>query len=170
MVLLEIRHRTDGTLALFEPDFQSMPVRFVDGVSNTLLHLFLQKSVAESLAWSRSLPSPSCATAPSSAPSSVRARVCHEQVSPKAADSGWFFGCDSRVHDISALKVCGAFRFMKQQSVTMTASSHSSVSADAFVGFGGGVPYFSRGEEELAIRPGSYLHRKYDERAGRRED
>src|SRR5439155_18088238 len=57
--VLEIRQRNDGTVALFEPDFQSMPVRFVDGVSNTLLHLFLQKSVAESLGLVGELAPPS---------------------------------------------------------------------------------------------------------------
>src|SRR4051795_7899758 len=57
--LLEIRQRTDGTLGLFEPDFQSLPVRFVDSVSNTLLHLFIQKSVAESLGLDGELALPS---------------------------------------------------------------------------------------------------------------
>jgi hypothetical protein len=47
--ILEIRQRTDGTIGLFEPDFRSMPVRFVDSVTNTLFHLLLQKWVAESL-------------------------------------------------------------------------------------------------------------------------
>ena len=32
------------------------------------------------------------------------------------------------------------------------------------MGFGGAVPYFSRGERELEIRPGSYLYKKYVER------
>src|SRR6266704_1849458 len=46
---LEIRQRADGTIGFFEPDFRSMPVRFVDSVTNTLFHLLLQKSVAGSL-------------------------------------------------------------------------------------------------------------------------
>ncbi len=57
--VLEIRQRPDGTLALFEPDFQSVPVRFVDSVSNTLLHLFLQMSVADSLGLAEELALPS---------------------------------------------------------------------------------------------------------------
>jgi hypothetical protein len=47
--LLEVKRRTDETLALFEPDFKSMPIIFVDNVSRTLSHLLIQKSVNESL-------------------------------------------------------------------------------------------------------------------------
>ena len=47
--VLEIRQRNDGALGFLEPDFRSIPVRFVDSVSNTLLHLLVQKSAAESL-------------------------------------------------------------------------------------------------------------------------
>src|SRR6185436_8164843 len=57
--ILQIRQRTDGTLGLFEPDFQSMPIVFVDSVSNTLLHLLIQKSVAESLGLDQELSLPS---------------------------------------------------------------------------------------------------------------
>ncbi len=166
--LLEIRQRTDGTLALFEPDFQSMPVRFVDGVSKTLLHLFLQKSVAESLGLEQELAIPALRDS---------AIVCTEfgsnegfvmsRVTPKGADSGWFLGCDSRVHDHQRPET------LRRISVYEAAIRYDDriipflgLPPDAFVGFGGGVPYFSRGEQELAIRPGSYLYKKYVERAG----
>jgi len=97
---LEIRQRPDGTLGLFEPDFQSLPVKFVDSVSNTLLHLFLQKCVAESLGLENEMTVPSLRDG---------AIVCTEfgstegfimsRVTPKPADSGWFLGCDSEAHD-----------------------------------------------------------------------
>src|SRR6516164_1603574 len=102
--ILETRQRPDGTLGLFEPDFHSMPVRFVDSVSNTLRHLFVQKGVAESLGLDRELALPSL---------SDSAIVCTEfgstegfvmsRVSPKTRDSGWFFGCDNPAHDHQSL-------------------------------------------------------------------
>src|SRR4030095_10587357 len=163
--VLEIRQRTDGTLALFEPDFQSMPVKLVDSVSNTLLHLFLQKSVAESLGLGEELALPSLRDS---------AIVCTEfgstegfvmsRVAPKAADSGWFFGCDSAAHNHQSPDV------LRRVSLyyAVTHREHLTVPflglpPDAFVGFGGAVPFFSHGETELAIRPGSYLHKKYVE-------
>ncbi len=166
--VLEVRQRTDGTLALFEPDFQSMPVRFVDGVSNTLLHLFLQKSVAESLGLVGEIALPSLRDS---------AIICTEfgstdgfvmsRVAPKAADSGWFFGCDSAAHDHQSPDV------LRRVSLYEAVTRHDDrtipflgLPPDTFVGFGGAVPYFSRGETELAISPGSYLHKKYVERMG----
>ena len=166
--VLEVRQRTDGTLALFEPDFQSMPVRFVDGVSNTLLHLLLQKSVAESLGLAGEIALPSLRDS---------AIICAEfgstdgfvmsRVAPKAADSGWFFGCDSAAHDHQSPDV------LRRVSLYEAVTRHDDrtipflgLPPDTFVGFGGAVPYFSRGETELAISPGSYLHKKYVERVG----
>ena len=164
--VLEICQRNDGTLALFEPDFQSMPVRFVDGVSNTLLHLFLQKSVAESLGLVGELAPPSLRES---------AIVCTEfgstegfvmsRVTAKAADSGWFFGCGSAAHDHQSPD--GLRRVSLYEAVIRhddRTIPFLALPPDTFVGFGGRVPYFSRGETELAIRPGSYLHRKYVEK------
>jgi len=163
--VLEIRQRSDGTLALFEPDFRSMPVRFVDGVSNTLLHLFLQKSVAESLGLAGELAPPSLRDS---------AIVCTEfgstdgfvmsRVTGKAGDSGWFFGCDNAGHDHQSRD--GLRRVSLYEAVTRHEDrtiQFLGLPPDTFVGFGGGVPYFSRGETELAIRPGSYLHKRYVE-------
>jgi len=166
--VLEIRERTDGTLALFEPDFESMPVRFVDSVSNTLLHLFLQKSVAESLGLVEELALPSLRDS---------AIVCTQfgstegfvmsRVAPKAANSGWFFGCDHATHDHQSLDG------LRRVSLYEAAIRHDhrvipflGLPSDTFVGFDGVIPYFSRGETELAIRPGSYLYQKYVERVG----
>jgi hypothetical protein len=166
--VLEIRQRTDGTLALFEPDFESMPVRFVDSVSNTLLHLFLQKSVAESLGLGEEL------TLPSLRDSAI---VCSEfgsiegflmsRVAPKAGDSGWFFGCDHAAHDHQSLD---SLRRVSLYEAAIRREDRIipflGLPSDTFVGFGRAIPYFSRGDTELVIRPGSYLHRKYVERVG----
>jgi hypothetical protein len=163
--VLEIRQRADGTLALFEPDFQSMPLRFVDSVSNTLLHLFLQKNVADSLGLGEELALPSFRDS---------AIVCTEfgsaegfimsRVTPKTADSGWFIGCDNAAHDhqsadcLRRVSLYEAVTRYDDRTIPFLA-----LPPDSFVGFGGAVPCFSRGETELAIRPGSYLHKKYVE-------
>ena len=167
--VLEIRQRTDGTLAMFEPDFHSMPVKFVDSVSNTLLHLLLQKSVAESLGLVEELALPSLRDS---------VIVCTEfgstdgfvmsRVAPEGADSGWFFGCDNEAHDHQSPDV------LRRVSLYEAATRHDDrtipflgLPPDIFVGYGGAVPYFSRGNTELAIRPGSYLHKKYVEKEDR---
>jgi hypothetical protein len=127
-----------------------------------------QKSIAESLGLEGELAIPSLRDS---------AIVCTEfgstdgfvmtRVTPKAADSGWFFGCDSEAHDHHSSEA------LRRISLYEAAIRHDDrtipflgLPPDAFVGFGGAVPYFSRGERELEIRPGSYLHKKYVERAG----
>jgi hypothetical protein len=164
--ILEIRQRTDGTIGLFEPDFLSMPVRFVDNVSNTLRHLLLQKSVSESLDFKDEMQIPSLRAG---------AIICTKfgatngfvmsRVEPQAADSGWFFGCDNASHDHQSTNN------LRRVSLYEAAIRHEDriipflgLPPDIFVGFGGPVPYFSRGERELVIRRDSYLYRKYVER------
>jgi hypothetical protein len=164
--LLEIRQRTDGTLALFEPDFQSMPVRFVDSVSNTLLHLLLQKSVAESLGVVDDLAIP---------PLQHSAIVCSKfgstggfimsRVTPVATDSGWFCGCDNETHDHQSpdtLRRISLYEAAVRQNARII--PFLGLPPGIFVGFGGAIPFFSCNERELSIRPDSYLHRKYVER------
>jgi hypothetical protein len=164
--ILEIRQRTDGTVGLFEPDFRSMPVRFVDSVSNTLFHLLVQKWVAESLGLERELEIPDLRAS---------AIICTEfgttegfvmsRVQPQAADSGWFLGCDRKIHDHQSPNN------LRRVSLYEAAIRYEDkiipflgLPPEIFVGFGGAAPYFSRGERELMIRPGSYLHRKFVER------
>jgi len=163
--ILQIRQRTDGTLGLFEPDFKSMPIVFVDSVANTLLHLLIQKSVAESLGLDQEIEIPSLLQ------SSI---VCDDfgstegfvmsRVTPKGNDSGWFFGCDNPAHDHQSHEA------LRRVSIYEAVTRYDDrifpflgLPAETFVGFGGAVPFFSRGETELLIRPGSYLHRKYVE-------
>lgn len=161
--LLEVRQRTDGTLALFEPDFQNMPIRFVDDVSNTLLHLFLQKSAAQSLELFDEL------TLPSLLESAI---ICTafgstegfgmSRTDPEGVHSGWFFGCDDPTHDhqthenLRCISLYEAAVFKDDRIVPFLA-----LPPDTYVGFGHGAPYFSRGGKELGIVIGSYLHAKY---------
>jgi hypothetical protein len=138
-----------------------------DGVSNTLLHLLLQESVAESLGLEAELVIPSCLES---------AIVCTEfgstngfvmsRVTPKAADSGWFCGCGNQAHDhqspntLRRVSLYEAAVCKNPQIIPFL-----TLPPDTFVGFGGPCPVILRGETALAIRPGSYLHRKYVDRA-----
>src|SRR3954469_14571281 len=161
--VLEIRQRNDGTLALFEPDFQSIPVKFIDSVSNTLLHLLLQKGVTDSLDLETDIAIPSLrdsaivCTRFGSTDGFVMSRLM-----PQAGDSGWFFGCDSPAHDHQAPEN------LRRVSLYEAAVRHNDgiipylgLPPNTFAGFSGEVPYFSRDERELAIRRGSYLDKKY---------
>jgi hypothetical protein len=49
-MILKVQTNEEGTLSLLEPDFCEIPIKFVDSVTQTLVHLRLQKSVAESIA------------------------------------------------------------------------------------------------------------------------
>lgn len=85
-------------LAVWEPDMESFPMRFVDSVSRTLMHLRLQRDVAESLSLSPRFPS--------MRESGMRCSWAHEPSSlvmerfePEGASSGWFIHCGSPSHD-----------------------------------------------------------------------
>jgi hypothetical protein len=90
----------DGLLTLWEPDLRAMPVVWVESVSSTLAHLRLQKDVVESVLAASAL------TFPSMRQSAIictrlgnRDHLVLERTQPKAADSGWFFGCRDKDHD-----------------------------------------------------------------------
>ena len=164
--ILEVRKRTDGTLALFEPDFRSFPIQFVDSVSSTLLHLLLQKSVTESVGLERELAFPrlwdsviTCSEF-GSTDGFIMSRVA-----PKGPDSGWFLGCDNATHEhqrpdtLRRISLYEAAVRHEERIIPFLGLPH-----ETFIRFGGPVPCLSRGETELVIRPGSYLHRKYVEK------
>ncbi|HEV2696301.1 MAG TPA: hypothetical protein VG347_25680 [Verrucomicrobiae bacterium] len=163
---LEVRQRSDGTLAFFEPDFKSMPLKFIDSVTNTLLHLMLQKYVAESLGLEGEITIP---------PLVHSAIVCDvfgstkgfimSRVAPNASDSGWFFGCDNESHDHDSSAV------LRRVSLYEAAVckddriiSFLGLPSDITVEFDGDAPCFSWKSHKIPIRPGSYLHKKYIEK------
>jgi hypothetical protein len=90
-----------GMLVLEEPDFSSMPIRWVRGVGTTLRHLRLQQDVAESMGeepvFSSILASAiTCARLPAD-PLGLVARSPVDDSHP--GDSGWFLGCWDGTHD-----------------------------------------------------------------------
>ena len=63
------------------------------------------------------------------------------RVTPIAADSGWFFGCDSREHDHQrpdALRRISLYEEAIRHDDRIT--PFLGLAPDAFVGFAGGVP------------------------------
>ncbi len=166
--MLKVQQRTDGTLSLVEPDFKSMPIRFVDSVTNTLLHVLLQKSVNESLGLPDQILTPSLrdsaiiCTKFGSTPGFIMDRLV-----PKDRDSGWFFGCDSGSHDHT--KAEALLRVSIYEAVVRHTDKiipFLSLPPGVSVGFKHKLPIFKRGDLELPIRQGSYLERKYADKQG----
>jgi hypothetical protein len=164
--ILEIRQHGNDALTLFEPDFKSMPIKFVDSVSNTLFHLLLQKSVVESLGLMDEILPPRLQDS---------AIICTEfgksesfmmsRLSPTDADSGWFFGCSSSVHDHQrneSLRRISLYEAAIRLEVRVI--PFLALPADIYVEFCEETPYFMRGDRELVIHSGSYLHLKYIEK------
>jgi hypothetical protein len=98
VVRLEAAH--DGVLEIREPDFRSMPTKWLPGVSNSLVHMALHRDIVESV-----LPVDEMAI-PGMRQSCI---VCNEtgdepgffmdRTEPRGQDSGWFFGCLHRGHN-----------------------------------------------------------------------
>jgi hypothetical protein len=93
--------KTGDKLVILEPEMGSLPIRFQKGVTNTLRHLRLQKSAAESVGLETSLDFPSVLQ-------SGIACLKHEDsvdfvmdraLPQDGRDSGWFVGCTDRTHD-----------------------------------------------------------------------
>lgn len=99
-MILKVHSNEEGTLSLFEPDFEDLPIRFIDSVTQTLVHLRLQKSVLESVAMEDSVTFPSLLqSALTCTRSKDRADFLMERFESSANDSGWYLGCLDNDHD-----------------------------------------------------------------------
>jgi hypothetical protein len=91
---------SEAKLVLSEPDLQHVPIVFVSGVTRTLCHLRLQKSIAESLGLADCMEFP---TIQDGAIKCSRFKVENDFVmarsQPAPPNSGWFFGCSDPHHD-----------------------------------------------------------------------
>jgi hypothetical protein len=99
-VILKIKSNEEGTLSLFEPDFVEIPINFVDSVTQTLVQLRLQKSVAESIGFEDQITFPSlrqscliCTRVKD------RGSFMMERFEMRENDSGWYLGCFDDDHD-----------------------------------------------------------------------
>jgi len=99
-MVLKIQTNEEGTLSLLEPDFLEIPIRFTDSVTQTLVQLRLQKSVAESIDFEDLIAFPSlqqscliCARIKD------RGDFMMERFEPSQNDSGWYLGCIEQDHN-----------------------------------------------------------------------
>lgn len=99
-VILKIESNEERTLSLYEPDFVEIPINFVDSVTQTLVQLRLQKSVAESIGLEDQITFPSlrqscliCTRVKD------RGDFMMERFDPSKHDSGWYMGCVDEDHN-----------------------------------------------------------------------
>jgi hypothetical protein len=83
-----------GLLLLREPDFQTVPIVWTDGVTQTLRHLRLQKDTAESLGLGGSMQFPTIRDSAILGVDVARniESLILERTEDKGTDSGWFVG------------------------------------------------------------------------------
>ncbi|BBB68742.1 hypothetical protein UNDYM_4489 [Undibacterium sp. YM2] len=157
---LMLSTQQDGSLGFKEADFQTMPLVWNIGISNTLRHLRLHKDIVERVVPTEYLSIPS-----------FRAEcvVCNElknanglimmvRQEEKKRDSGWFFGCYKEGHDHN--NVDNLERISLYEAVVTHAPA-----CLPYLGFpqgmtillGEGRPIFFYEDKELTILEGSYL-------------
>ena len=162
--LLQIRQRNDGTFALFEPDFKSMPIIFVDSVTNTLFHLLIQKSVVDSVGLTEEIALPSlrqsCLVCTEFGGST--GYVLDRAKGSDKLDSGWFFGCYRPEHDhnnaanLRRVSLYEAASLKDERVVPFIG-----LPVGVMVHFDGARLSLFRDGKKLAIQRGSYLQQKY---------
>lgn len=164
--LLTVKQRGDGTLALFEPDFQSMPIKFLDGVSNTVLHLAVHKFVCESLMLEDELEL---------SPLNHSAIVCSDFGKHKGLiltrhsptdgnDSGWFFGCGDPSHNHQSAENLRRVSLYEAAIVLDDRIiPYLALPEGILISMIDSKPRFFLNEVALSIKPGSYLDQKLNQ-------
>jgi hypothetical protein len=152
----------DGLLTLHEPDMESMPIVWIPSVRTTLMHLRVQRAIAESVGLEDELDFPTIRQS---------AVVCTDvedaiglvlsRAKPDGGDSGWFVGCNEPAHDHADPK-----------NLDRTSLYQIALAAPASVGFlalpagvqviarPGAAPHLERNGKRLPIKPRSYLAQK----------
>lgn len=148
----------DGTLAVQEPDFETIAPTLTEDVSRTLGQLWYQREIAASVGLAEELDFPSfdmqamtCAAFTESDGAIMR-RFAHP-----ADESGWFIGCrgDDDDHNDSAQI---EYRTLYELAVVNPAIvGYLALPADCIVIIGDGAPVIGRGDEALDFRAGSLL-------------
>lgn len=162
--IMKVRQDSDEMISLSEPDFTSMPIVFVNSVSNTLLHTMLQKFVAESVNAEDAMNFPSlrqsCIVC--SKFGDQQGLVAERQQPSNERDSGWFFGCQQPDHShntpnelqLKSLYECAA-------CVDSRVIPFLALPVGFRVDLRGERITVSRSGDVVPIKSGSYLHNKY---------
>ena len=160
-MLCNIESTPSGTLTLFEPDFQSFPINWINSSSHTMLHLRLQRSAVESINMLEQVDFPRLDT------SGLMCNqfTCSDEFifdrQSKSKDSGWFFGCDNESHDHNDITVLS-----RQSLYALALLNPNVVHLLALpVGVSGRVHKRSielfHDEQKIELVPESYLDQKY---------
>ena len=161
--VLKVGRRADESLALFEPDFKSVPMVFVDNVSKTLVHLLIQKSVTESLGLENEISLPSLReSAIICTDFGTGKGVFLDRAKPSGHASGWFFGCSNAQHNHQAaqnLRLVSLYEACVLLDETVI--PYLGLPAGIKISFSGAIPRFFLNERELLIKHGSYLDKKF---------
>lgn len=160
-----VRASEERTLALWEPDMRQMPIAWVESVSQTLLHLRLQKDVCESvLDGDLSFPS-MLQSAIICTELGRTADVVMERSTPSASDSGWFCGCARKDHEHN---VVGELRKVSLYEAAVRYAPqivpYLSLPEGILLEAGEGLPQIFRHGESLTFKRGSFLAARYTER------
>lgn len=162
-MLLQVRQRTDGTLGFFEPDMSSFPIVYVDSVSNTLWHLLLQKSVAESLGVGEELSLPPLQNYGIACTEfGATAGFVMSRVLEKGGNTGWFFGCNNNQHDHCCddnLKRVSLYEAAVRCESRII--PYLGLPAGVSIDFNNDEPSFDREGKVLPIQKCSYLDKKH---------
>jgi hypothetical protein len=159
----EVRLHESGDLTLWEPDMQSMPIEWREGVSATLAQLRLQKDVVQSVLDVEDLLFPSLLEA---------ALICNrlgrrddivmERSEPEGSDSGWYCGCRDADHDHNDPDQL--LRVSLYEAASCYAPGiipFAALPPGVLVDVARGVPEVFQEGTPLTIRPNSYLAARY---------
>ena len=152
-----ILSRPDGTLGIQEPDFEQVPVAWVESVTHTLRHIWYQKEVAASVALAPRFPSyrQSAVVCTRLRDTSV---VFMHRGDPSDHDSGWFIGCYDDDHDHQDVtQLVSVSLFEAAVSWDQRFIAYAALPSGCYVVAGQGPPVITMDDEALEIVPGSLL-------------
>lgn len=101
-MVVSIRANAEGDLELWEPQFDSVPIRWTKGVDNTFRHLIIQKSVCELFALEPDFPSLRSAGIVSADFLQNTDGFAMTRDRPTNNDSGWIFRGANEPTSVSA--------------------------------------------------------------------
>ena len=150
--------RPDGTLGIQEPDFQRVPVAWVESVTQTLRHIWYQKEVAASVALAPDFPSYRQTAIVCTRLRDSPVLFMHRDESSDP-DSGWFIGCYDDGHDHQdAAQLVSVSLFEAAVSWDQRFIGYAALPAGCYVVAGqGGPPVITMEDKPLDLVPGSLL-------------
>lgn len=153
----------DGFLTLQEPEMTLMPIEWVTSVTQTLIHLRLQKDFCGSLFTSADLCFPSilqsCVICTNLGQTED---FMMDRSEPEGNHSGWFIGCaaDSHDHnDVAELKRVSLYEAAVVYEKRII--PYLALPVGVLLTAGIGRPVVFLGEEQLEFKKGSLLYEKY---------